>query len=386
VHSSLPTYNGIFPVAGGKTTQAANTKAMYGSWFVHLLPYVEQQNLYDQIAADIDRFDNRGTKATAPATGTLVTAATPSTTTPGGTYHPATYTKWTAERVWVPSAGGSSSGNGYTLESGAWVPAQYPDVPGTPFYDSPGAPKTTPGSPAVYDPPGSGPVNGNIGIFSPSNRSVIFNILICPSDPSPGSDARVTRGKVYANTSPWPSTNYLANWNVFSTGDEVAGYSALPGNFERVGAGDGLSNTIMFGEAYAWCDDRGRAAYLAWFTSNDVTSVSRGGVHNFGLTFSLSNTELQSGGATVTTSNANGYPNPTDQLNFGFQIKPMARAKASCPSGSDCCNSLTVQSGHQVLNIAMADGSVRSVGRGVSLETWRRAIQPNDGETLGSDW
>ena len=36
--------------------------------------------------------------------------------------------------------------------------------------------------------------------------------------------------------------------------------------------------------------------------------------------------------------------------------------------------------------VGMADGSVRGVGPNVSATTWMRAILPNDGEVLGSDW
>src|SRR5881296_2809357 len=40
VHKSFPSYNGIFPIApNGSTLQSGNTRAVYGSWIVHLLPY-----------------------------------------------------------------------------------------------------------------------------------------------------------------------------------------------------------------------------------------------------------------------------------------------------------------------------------------------------------
>ena len=46
---------------------------------------------------------------------------------------------------------------------------------------------------------------------------------------------------------------------------------------------------------------------------------------------------------------------------------------------------MTAQSGHTALNVALADGSVRGIAS-ASLDTWRRDLLPNDGETMDSDW
>lgn len=382
----MPTYNGIFPAVNGKTTQAANPKAVYGSWFVHLLPFVEQQSLFDQILDDVTRFSNTGNPVSSPATGTLVTPAQSAMYDySNSTYVPANYSEWEATKQWVPG-GTPSNGNGYVIEPGGyWAPAKTPD-PGTGGWFPPPT-LISPATPAVYEPPGSGPTNGFVNIWNPTARSAVFNGMLCPSDLSVGSETQVTRGKVYVTSGgPWPSTNYLGNWNVFSDGNRTAGYTAPPGNFQRVSTADGMSNTIMFAEAYAWCDGRGRNAYLAWFPSNGLVNPSRRGVHNFGITFSLSSSTLVVDDAEITDANANGYPNPDSQLNMMFQIKPATYPASRCPAGKECCNVLTVQSGHTVLNVAMMDGSVRSVSRGVSEETWRRAMVPDDGETLGSDW
>src|SRR5262245_61400271 len=46
-NGSFPTYHGIFPVAKASpgTAAADNPNAVYGSWVVHALPYLEQGNL-----------------------------------------------------------------------------------------------------------------------------------------------------------------------------------------------------------------------------------------------------------------------------------------------------------------------------------------------------
>jgi hypothetical protein len=36
--------------------------------------------------------------------------------------------------------------------------------------------------------------------------------------------------------------------------------------------------------------------------------------------------------------------------------------------------------------VGLGDGSARMVNAGLSLETWRRACNPNDGLPMGSDW
>ena len=387
-HGSMPTYNGIFPIKGSATTQATDTKAVYGSWIVHLLPYIEQQNLYDQIAADVKRVSNSGNKINSPATGVLVSPARSVVYSTGSTYIQPTYNQWNATKQVVKNTGTNVNGNGYVLDPATtitYTPARYAD-PNTGIWVPPRT-VVTPATSAVYDPPGSGPVSGYINIFNPEARGVVIKTLQCPADPSPGSEAQVTRGKVYVTSGgPWGSTNYLANWNAFTDGDEVKGYTAPPSGFARIIANDGMSNTIMLAEAFSWCDGRGRAAMLAWFPTNGLNNPARGGVHNFGLTFSLTGAELVMNGVSVISNNKNGYPNPSATLTIPFQIQPLARPASTCPTGKECCNSLTVQSGHAVMNIAMMDGSVRTVSKSVSQETWRRAMLPNDGETLGPDW
>jgi hypothetical protein len=112
-------------------------------------------------------------------------------------------------------------------------------------------------------------------------------------------------------------------------------------------------------------------------------------LHNFGLTCALVNQQVSVGGAPATTINApKGLPNPggSPDLNFGFQVRPLAKPAAQCPPGGDCCNFLTVQSGHAGLGVAMADGSVRSLSAGMAPETWRRLLLPRDGEVLAANW
>jgi len=54
-NGTMPTYFGVFPANQGVYPDwpAANRRRMYGGWFVHLLPYVEQDPLYQLIYQNI---------------------------------------------------------------------------------------------------------------------------------------------------------------------------------------------------------------------------------------------------------------------------------------------------------------------------------------------
>ena len=205
----FPTYNGIFPVANnGSTLQTGNAHAVYGSWIVHILPYIDQGPLYDGIVADVEQFGNTGGVVTSPG-GTLITPgipATPATWVPPpilvSPAIPATYNDYVGTQQFV----GATNGNGYTIYTLQWVPPRTPD-PGTGVaavydYSHSTLIPANPGIPAVYGPPGA-PVNGYVGVWNPNYRATPLAVLTCPSDPSYNS-ANARGSTVYANTAtPW---------------------------------------------------------------------------------------------------------------------------------------------------------------------------------------
>ncbi len=104
------------------------------------------------------------------------------------------------------------------------------------------------------------------------------------------------------------------------------------------------------------------------------------------MTYSLSSVQLEIDGSTgpASVTGGNGFPNPalTPDVNFMFQIRPNPTKK-----GLGGCNVLTAQSGHQAMNIALLDGSVRSVGANVTPSSWLSAMLPRDGIPFSnSDW
>lgn len=369
VRGCLPTYNGIFRPKANSTAQSADPYAVYGSWFVHIMPYIDQGALYEQIAQDVRQFTNTGSTV-ASGGGTLISPAVAGYWSPPPVLVkaavPATYNLYVGSLQWVDSV----DANGYKVSTQQWVPPRTPDPgTGTPAVYDYSASTWIPPVAAVYGPPGA-PVNGYVGIWKASARQAVFNVLLCPSD------ATHRDGKVYSGA--WGATSYVANWNALSDPSPVTnGYQALPQGFKAIT--DGTSNTIFFAEAYATCEGRGRTALLAWH--NGGGGYGYGGVHNFGLTFGLGGNQITiSGKSPVTISGyGNGYPNPTQNpdLNFYFQIKPSVVA-----SGGNGCNSLTAQTSHAAINVAMGDGTVRSFTSSCSLNNWLGMMLPADGMTV----
>lgn len=107
---------------------------------------------------------------------------------------------------------------------------------------------------------------------------------------------------------------------------------------------DGTSNVVLLGEAYAQCDNLGRIALYSWW------------YHNFGL-------------------NWNQSPNTSM-----FQVRPCLG------KGNACCDNWRIQTPHEVLHVALGDGSVRGIRAGIAQETWSRLLTPRDGMPLGGDW
>jgi prepilin-type processing-associated H-X9-DG protein len=196
---------------------------------------------------------------------------------------------------------------------------------------------------SFYDPGISTPGVGYQahGIWIDGIHDAKFRVLECPSDPT------WTQGGLVWDW--WGSTSYLANYNAWTRDNPPLGTYGLPVTLSFIT--DGVSNTVLFGEGYSFCDDIGRLALYSWY------------YHNFGLDW---------------------YQTPNT---FLFQDRPLPLDYANCPPGQECCDHWRAQSGHVGgMNVALMDGSVRFVKAGISQATWTSALLPNDGTPLGSDW
>jgi prepilin-type N-terminal cleavage/methylation domain-containing protein len=70
VHGTMPTYFGVFPFDTDVYPDypADNNTKMYGGWFAHLLPYVEQQGVYNLAMDDITKSGHNQPWYTVPPT------------------------------------------------------------------------------------------------------------------------------------------------------------------------------------------------------------------------------------------------------------------------------------------------------------------------------
>jgi prepilin-type N-terminal cleavage/methylation domain-containing protein len=267
-YKSMPPYFGTFP-QGPDSPPWANNTHMYGGWFAHLLPFVEQNALYSMIMAN-----NLATGHNQPYYDTDPTYSTGGTVVQQYNGHSYVYTSYTA-----------SGGSGY---------------------------------------------HGNEGIWMDGAHQATFPILQCPSDPTNTDD-----GLVYGY---WGSTSYMANYNAWAFNPSWGVY-AKPMRFASIT--DGLSSTVLFGEAYTNCDGIGRIALYSWF------------YQAFGLDW---------------------YQQPNTLM---FQDQPLVQD----------CDNWRAQSNHRGgMNVGLGDGSVRPVWPAISQSTWTNALLPQDGQVLGSDW
>lgn len=149
-----------------------------------------------------------------------------------------------------------------------------------------------------------------------------------------------------------PLSSYAANAQVF------LGRPRLPATFQ-----DGTSNTIAFAEHYA----RGCQGVSFLYTEGPFT---------VGLDHRPSFADIIFGDVYPVTS---GSP-PVSLGNTGtwtFQVAPKI---------ADCFPALAQTPHRSGMIAAMADGSARILGRGMSPRTFWAAVTPAGGEVLGGDW
>ena len=208
-------------------------------------------------------------------------------------------------------------------------------------------------------------------------RKTRIPIYQCPSDPSlnngldwmPGDSSyagnfQVFGGQRNENTAP-SNSNYETVWD---------GEAVISATFT-----DGLSNTILFAEKYARCDGTGTPGGTWW-----MRGVFRGSTQ------------------TVSTGGAqDSYPGDRLSAVFGggrgrdglvwlrgtnskFQVQPRNPIATSGNGGQ--CDRRLASTPHVVMQVALGDGSVRSIRSSITPQTWAAALTPAGGEVLGSDW
>ncbi len=118
---------------------------------------------------------------------------------------------------------------------------------------------------------------------------------------------------------------------------------------------DGTSNTVLFGEQYSQCGGNNKG--WAWFAGNGEAQACE--FHPGALC------GICPGPPVATTS---------------------AAALQNMPTIANCNPSNLQAMSPGVVQVGVCDGSVRGISTSISGTTWARAMWPNDGLPLGSDW
>jgi prepilin-type N-terminal cleavage/methylation domain-containing protein/prepilin-type processing-associated H-X9-DG protein len=243
-----------------------------------------------------------------------------------------------------------------------------------------------PGIPQVWQGllnPGLGPGPNGVQF----NASWPIKLYACPSDPTYGDG---THTFTVDGAGTWALSSYVANFQVFGNPkagnlsarhgtvvppdpspalqakyfqpNNSAGNPNLKGSFP-----DGTSNTILFAEMY--CQ---RPSYF-W------TLWAIGPYYNNGTPM------FAYGSADGTT----GY-NDGVLFNIGSGVVgPASKFLSVSPAAYNATLAywdITTAIHAGGMNVALADGSVRLLGSGMSGTTWWSACTPAGGEVLGSDW
>jgi prepilin-type N-terminal cleavage/methylation domain-containing protein len=184
---------------------------------------------------------------------------------------------------------------------------------------------------ALYSASGSGGVHSASNAVPGGTRAygVVQKTYLCPADPS------APPGNVHnSGLNTQATSNYAANARVFVAGAGIP--RSIP---------DGTTNTILIAERYQVCNGE-------WFYW---------------------------GVAPVPITKPPMYFVPTSGV--PFQIAPP-------PSGGTTpCTLTRANTPHTGgMQTGLADGSVRTLGSGITLATYRAACEPADGAVLGGDW
>jgi prepilin-type N-terminal cleavage/methylation domain-containing protein len=226
-------------------------------------------------------------------------------------------------------------------------------------------------------------------------RGTLIPVYRCPSDPSLGSGAvgvfEETRCLDWCAGDASYAINFLAFGKFSYQLDKTTGLSLpvfptpTPKNYETVwdrmarvpsSFPDGTSNTIVFAEKYARCE-------MGAPSRNNCcrgTFWMRGIFHGQKGSPGVNDTEDSFPGDYLSAVFGGGIGIDGSQWLAGLNSKFLAQPKI------DACNFLLASTPHAAINVALADGSVRSLSPTISSLMWYQACTPNGGETLGDDW
>jgi prepilin-type N-terminal cleavage/methylation domain-containing protein len=196
----------------------------------------------------------------------------------------------------------------------------------------------------------------------------------------------------YNTSIPRGAISYAGNWHVFRGGwDEdwqVGGLARIPSTIP-----DGTSNTIFFAERYAKCGNSSATTgtkYVEHIWAEDGQNGNpRGEFYNANATFVMGfwahigdpSTAVNRDIINAGTFTYNDYL--VAPLSYPSQYMTVPQVRPT----KNQCDPLRLQAFSAGGMLAgMGDGSVRGVSPAISATTFGFAVDPGDGQPLGSDW
>jgi prepilin-type N-terminal cleavage/methylation domain-containing protein len=212
--------------------------------------------------------------------------------------------------------------------------------------------------------------------YSPIQNSAVTDATVptfqCPADPSNtgGHPQGMAEGGSSYGANFFAFGTYTASYpNGIGNGAykvssyNIWGANRIPANFT-----DGTSSTVLFTEKYARCE------YPTGSTTGGGTMWAHPGT--------VGTANGQSWWPVVMYPDFVKYNPNCCNLNAGalFQVQPK-------PFVGGTCDFSRAATGHTSgIQVALADGSVRSVSHSISYQAWWFAFTPTGGEVMPSDW
>jgi len=175
-----------------------------------------------------------------------------------------------------------------------------------------------------------------------NGQTTVVKTLLCPSDSSHNNGLGPNTG--------WSVTSYARNYYMFDQGggQQTSGYYFTLPKYTVANIPDGTANTVGVLERYAYYPTYGWSGL--W--THHAQDRFHWGYSQWAPVFGPWGINLPQVGKTAAQAHPY-YPN----------------------------------SGHTTtIQAVMMDGSVRGINGSISQATWNAAIQPDDGQVLGSDW
>jgi prepilin-type N-terminal cleavage/methylation domain-containing protein len=195
---------------------------------------------------------------------------------------------------------------------------------------------------------------------------------------SPGDPSAPANGEPDSQNPRW-GTSYAPNEAVFAVGlTIVPGFrdgkppntpnpvARIPATFQ-----DGTSNTIVFAEKYMTCGPSGNSR-ATFYWGETCLNCGSGSSYPAAACNRLSNNPVNVGSP------------PMFYKSSGVVGAALVPQNKPSPNLCDPCMLQAPWPGG--ILVGLGDGSVRLVNTSISQKTWANAVNPQDGNVLGSDW